>query len=97
MAKPKSPEGKRVAMSVRFSEDEAAQIDAARGGVNRSEWLRSAALAFAVAGCRAPRRTPVAAPERLPRQSRKSAPKPDEPETGSDIVKRLFSSREEGK
>lgn len=33
-------------MSTRFSEPEAAEIDAARGNTDRSVWLREAALAY---------------------------------------------------
>jgi hypothetical protein len=45
MARPRTPEGKRVTMGAKFSEAQAAEIDAARGVMNRSEWLRHAALA----------------------------------------------------
>jgi hypothetical protein len=41
-------------MTTRFSESEAAEIDAARGTTDRSEWLRTAALAAARASGRAP-------------------------------------------
>ena len=47
VARPKSPDGKRVPMSVRFSEPEAEEIDAARGSMDRGSWLREAALAAA--------------------------------------------------
>ena len=47
MAKPRTPEGKRVTMSAKFSEAQAAEIDTARGHMDRSEWLRLAALAAA--------------------------------------------------
>lgn len=47
MARPKSPEGKRVTICAKFSEAQAAEIDAARGHADRSEWLRQAALAAA--------------------------------------------------
>jgi hypothetical protein len=43
----KSPEGKRVTMSARFSESEADLIDTARSNTDRSAWLRQAALAAA--------------------------------------------------
>jgi hypothetical protein len=58
VARPKSPDGKRVPMSTRFSEPEADAIDAARGGTDRSEWLRTAALAFLAADGRTPARKP---------------------------------------
>ena len=58
MSRPKSPDGRRVAMSARFSESESAEIDAARGGVERSPWLRAAALA-AARGVLAVRTVPV--------------------------------------
>lgn len=41
----KEPDGKRVTICAKVSEAEAALIDAARGTVSRSEWIRSAALA----------------------------------------------------
>ena len=47
MARPKTPEGKRVTICGKFSEAEAGQIDEARGMATRSQWLRSAALAAA--------------------------------------------------
>lgn len=47
MARTKTPGGKRVTICAKFSEAEEAAIDAARGTVNRSEWLRRAALAAA--------------------------------------------------
>lgn len=47
MAKPKTPDGMRVTMCVKFSEPQAAVIDAARGHQDRSEWLRLTALAAA--------------------------------------------------
>jgi len=45
MARPKTPEGKRVTICAKFSEAQAAEIDAARGTMDRSEWMRLAALA----------------------------------------------------
>jgi hypothetical protein len=47
MARPKTPEGKRVTICARFSEAQAAEIDAARGTMDRSAWVRLAALAAA--------------------------------------------------
>ena|ERR1035441_2981114 len=47
MPRPKSPNGRCVPMSLRFSEPEAAEIDAARGPVDRSAWMRSACLIVA--------------------------------------------------
>jgi hypothetical protein len=44
MARPKSPEGKRVTICAKFSDAQADAIDAARGHMDRSEWLRQAAL-----------------------------------------------------
>ena len=43
----KEPEGKRVTFSFKVSEAEAAAIEAARDGMDRSEWLRLAALTAA--------------------------------------------------
>ncbi len=54
VARPKSPDGKRVPMSTRLSEPEAAEIDAARGNTSASEWLREVALAAARASGRKP-------------------------------------------
>src|ERR1035438_422201 len=45
--RPKRPNGRRVPMSLRFSEAEAAEIDAARGPVDRSAWMRSVCLIVA--------------------------------------------------
>jgi hypothetical protein len=59
MPRPKSPDGKRIPMTTRFSEPEAAEIDAARGNTDRSEWLREAALAAARASGRKPLPTDV--------------------------------------
>jgi hypothetical protein len=47
MARTKTRDGKRVGISSKFSELEAAEIDAARGGMQRGPWLRQAALAAA--------------------------------------------------
>ncbi len=47
MARPESPDGKRVTICAKFSEAQAAVIDTARGHMGRSEWLRLAALAAA--------------------------------------------------
>lgn len=45
MARQESPDGRRVHMNVKFSEAEAALVDAARGNRDRGAWLRSVALA----------------------------------------------------
>jgi hypothetical protein len=45
MPRPKNPEGKHVTMSGRFTEAEAAEIDAARGIEDRSVFVRRAVLA----------------------------------------------------
>jgi len=45
MSRPESPAGRRVHMNVRFSEAEAALVDAARGAGERGAWLRGVALA----------------------------------------------------
>ena len=47
MARPKSPEGRRVTMAMRLSEAEAAVINEARGAADRSEWLRAVSVAAA--------------------------------------------------
>jgi hypothetical protein len=47
MARPKTPDGKRVTICAKFSEAQAAEIDIARGHMDRGEWLRIAALAAA--------------------------------------------------
>ena len=41
MARPKTPHGRRVTVSVKVSEAEAAAIDKARGKLTRSAYLRS--------------------------------------------------------
>ena len=40
----KEPEGKRVTVCAKLSEAEAVEVDAARRGMSRSEYLREAAL-----------------------------------------------------
>lgn len=45
MARPKSPDGKHVTMSARFTQAEEAKIDTARGHEDRSTFVRSAVLA----------------------------------------------------
>ena len=42
MARSLTPEGKRITISVKVSEPEAAAIDAARGDLTRSAWLHQA-------------------------------------------------------
>jgi hypothetical protein len=54
VARKQTPEGKRVTMGVKFSESEAAEINAARGNTSASEWLRRAALTAARASGRKP-------------------------------------------
>ena len=44
MARPKTPDGRRVPVSFKLTEAEAAMIDSLRGGTKRSVWLRDAAL-----------------------------------------------------
>lgn len=55
-------------MAAKFSTAEAAIIDTARGEVNRSEWLRTVALAAAgqPVGARAPAGKPGSPPGRVP-------------------------------
>jgi len=57
-------------MSARFSEPEAAEIDAARGTTDRSAWLRTAALIVA-RGKRTPRPEPVYVNTETPEPERK--------------------------
>ena len=47
MARPKTPEGKRVTICIKVSEEQAALIDTARGNRDRSEWGRDALLSAA--------------------------------------------------
>lgn len=47
MARQPAPDGRRVHVNVKFSESEAAEIDAARGTAGRRAWLRDAALSAA--------------------------------------------------
>lgn len=44
MPRKKNPDARDITMSARFSAAEAAAIDAVRGTVDRSVWLRSAAM-----------------------------------------------------
>lgn len=53
MARTKTVNGRRVGISAKFSEAEAAGIDAARGATSRGVWLREVALA-ALGGVSAP-------------------------------------------
>ena len=64
MARKPTPDGKRVTACTKFSEAEADRMDAARGALTRSEWLRSLALAAIEpepAARPAPKRRPPAA------------------------------------
>ena len=54
MPRQKSPDSKDVTMSARFSEAEAALVDAARGTADRGAWLREVALAAARRPARKP-------------------------------------------
>jgi hypothetical protein len=63
-------------MSARFSDTEAEQIDVARGDTNRSEWLRSIALASLAARSQEPQR----------RRSGKTAKAGRESESAEDIA-----------
>lgn len=45
MPRKPTPDGRRVHMNVKFSEAEAALVDAARGNADRGAWLRGIALA----------------------------------------------------
>lgn len=45
MPRPKSPRGPWVTVPVKVREKDLGRIDAARGGTNRSEWMREAAMA----------------------------------------------------
>jgi hypothetical protein len=47
VARPKSPDGRSVTHAAKFSEAESAAVDAVRGDVRWSEWLRDVALAAA--------------------------------------------------
>ena len=71
VARKQTPEGKRVTMGVKFSEPEAEAIDAARGNVNRSEWLRTAALA--ALGRQPPGAPPTMPPAGPPPRPRRAA------------------------
>lgn len=50
MARVRTEHGRRVGISAKFSEGEAAAIDAARGSAARGVWLRGVALAAAGRG-----------------------------------------------
>jgi hypothetical protein len=66
--RPKSPEGKHVTMSARFTEAEAALIDEARGTDDRNTWIRRVALAAVSGSARKPpeKRGGSIAPARVP-------------------------------
>lgn len=63
MPRPKTPEGKRVTISARVTEQTAAAVDEHRGTVTRARWLE-ALIAAAIDGQPAP--VPQAAPKRAP-------------------------------
>ena len=60
MPRPKTPDGRRVPVSFKISEPEAALVDSLRGDKERGAWLRDAALAVA----REQHRRPPARPGR---------------------------------
>lgn len=72
MARPKTPDGRRVAVSFKLTETEAELVDSLRGGTERSVWLREAAMVVAHAkrdsGIPKPYRDPYA--DRRPRPAR---------------------------
>ena len=70
--------GRNVAMAAKFTPAEAAIIDTARGEVNRSEWLRTVALAAAgqPVGARAPAGKPGPPPGRVPFREPTPCPHP---------------------
>lgn len=47
MPRPKTPDGHRIPVTIKLSEPEAAEIDAARGDTERIPWMREAILAAA--------------------------------------------------
>jgi hypothetical protein len=65
----KSPDARDEVMSARFSKDEAAEVDTARGAEERSVWLRRVAIA-AIERLRAPAEpavTPASAETKEPK------------------------------
>ena len=74
--------GRTNALAAKFTTAEAAIIDTARGEVNRSEWLRTVALAAAgklvnlPVGARAPAGNPGPPPGRVPFKAPEPCPHP---------------------
>ena len=66
MARTRTEHGRREVIAVRVSEPMAAQIDAVRGKVSRSEWMRAAAEAALSGSVSAVREPPRPAPVRRP-------------------------------
>jgi hypothetical protein len=62
MGRPESPEGRRVPVSFKLSESEAALVDSVRGDTERGPWVRQAALDAA----RRIRDTGIPEPVRIP-------------------------------
>jgi hypothetical protein len=46
VARPRSPDGNNVAITIKVSDNAAAAIDSARGGLTRSAWVRGTLLAM---------------------------------------------------
>ena len=68
MGRPESPEGRRVPVSFKLSEAEAALVDSARGDLERGPWMRQAALDAAKGntGIPEPLRIPLVVSDRQP-------------------------------
>jgi len=77
MARPKTPQGKRITICIKVSEEQAALIDTARGNRDRSEWGRDALLAAAER-----QRPPAGHADRQAGVTRAAR----EPESASDIA-----------
>ena len=89
MPRPRSPDGRRVPVSLRFSESEAAEIDAARGPVDRSAWMRSACLIVARGEESGPSRRVSERPER-PERAYQYTGKPERDTESRDYASEPF-------
>jgi hypothetical protein len=87
MARPRTPDGRRVIVPVRLSEADATALDAARGTTPRSEWVAQAIRARLQAGRSA------AAKSRSPRAAR-PRPAPTATELANERARDLRGSGE---
>jgi hypothetical protein len=91
VSKPRTPDGKRVTVCIKLSEQDAAAIDKARGDRSRSDWGRAALLA---AASPEPRKTEIIplAPKVVISRSGRSRPGADCPHPKARIAKGLCNA-----